>query len=499
MELQFPKSSFDCLRTAVWEVKSEEQTQEIKLPDAMPDVGKVLGAWGQTMIRGKDWRGNGMGVSGGVMVWILYAPEDGSVPRSVEAWIPFQMRWDFPQTQRDGTIIASCLLRSVDARLISARKLMARAVVDVAGEALEPVQMELYESEELPEDICLLRRSYPVRIPRESGEKTFLLEEELAIPASCGDVQRVIYYSLQPELIDKKVMGDKVVFRGTALIHMLCRCGEGELKACDFDIPFSQYAELTREYDSHATTNVVPEITNLELDIQEPGTFRLKAGLVGQYVIYDRPVVEIIEDAYSPNRSVTIHKEAWNAPVILEQKQEMIKAEQSVEIQGQRMVDISFQLGHPGMYRGGACVEMEIPGTFQMLYYDDSGNLQSESARWEKKTEISADLNSELTAMCRRSGRCYGAFGGGNASLHGDLLLDCVTTSGAGFSVVTGLDLEEPKPQANDRPSLILRRVGVDSLWDIAKESGSTVDAIRQANGIAEEPEMDRILLIPIS
>ena len=48
------------------------------------------------------------------------------------------------------------------------------------------------------------------------------------------------------------------------------------------------------------------------------------------------------------------------------------------------------------------------------------------------------------------------------------------------------------------RPSLILRRKEKASLWDIAKSCGSTVDAIRKANGIQEEPEENQLLLIPV-
>ena len=54
---------------------------------------------------------------------------------------------------------------------------------------------------------------------------------------------------------------------------------------------------------------------------------------------------------------------------------------------------------------------------------------------------------------------------------------------------------EQPDP---GRPSLILRRCGEGGLWPVAKESGSTVEAIRKANGLEGEPESGRMLLIPI-
>ena len=65
--------------------------------------------------------------------------------------------------------------------------------------------------------------------------------------------------------------------------------------------------------------------------------------------------------------------------------------------------------------------------------------------------------------------------------------------------MVTALEPGQPKQPDPGRPSLILRRAGEESLWDLAKMSGSTVDAIRRANGLEAEPRPDQILLIPVS
>ena len=63
---------------------------------------------------------------------------------------------------------------------------------------------------------------------------------------------------------------------------------------------------------------------------------------------------------------------------------------------------------------------------------------------------------------------------------------------------VTGLVLGDMEEQEGQRPSLILRRPEGQRLWDIARSSGSTMDAIRQANGLEGEPETDQMLLIPV-
>ena len=75
MELEFEKEKVPYLGTPVREVQNVEATQELKLPDGLPDVGRILASWGQEILRGKEWRMDSILLTGGVMVWVLYVPE----------------------------------------------------------------------------------------------------------------------------------------------------------------------------------------------------------------------------------------------------------------------------------------------------------------------------------------------------------------------------------------------------------------------------------------
>ena len=499
MEIQFRNEGISCLKQVTWEVKNEEQVQEIKLPDTMPDVGKVLGAWGQVVLRGKEWRGSGMSVSGGVMAWVLYLPEGETEPRAVDTWIPFQIRWDFPQTQRDGAILAQTLLKSIDARSVSARKLMVRSVVSVAGCAMEPTVAEVSAPDSIPEDVYLLKRTYYMQIPRESGEKAFNVDEELPLPSDCQGARRLLHYSMHPEITDRKTMADKVVFRGTAHIHALCKCEDGAVKPCHFAMPFSQYSDLEREYDGDSVAQIFPAVTNLDMELQENGMLRIKAGLVGQYVIYEKRPVEVVEDAYSPRRPVKLHTSRLQIPSVLEQKQERIQAQQLLEGVSGEPVDVAFTAQHPNLDRRGDAVDLGLQGAFQTLYYDGDGNLNAGSTRWteDRTMEVPRDVN--LTATCRFVGLPQGDGGMDGIHLAMDMSLDTTAAEESGVEMVTGMELGEITPAAPDRPSLILRRVGEESLWDMAKHYGSTEQAIREANGLTEEPTPGQILIIPVA
>ena len=57
MDLQFDKNSLSCLRCLAEETIRREETGEVRLPENLPDAASVIAAWGQILLRGKEWRG----------------------------------------------------------------------------------------------------------------------------------------------------------------------------------------------------------------------------------------------------------------------------------------------------------------------------------------------------------------------------------------------------------------------------------------------------------
>ena len=493
MELQFEKKPCAFLGRKIWEVQNLEQTQEVRLPEGMPDIGSVLCCWGQCIMRGKEWRGDGMSVSGGVMAWVMYAPADGTEPKCLEVWLPVQGKWSFPDSRREGSIRACWLLRGVDGRTLSARKLMVRANVGILGEALEPMETEISVPGEVPDDVQLLRRTYPMQLPKEAGEKTFLMDEMLTMPQNVTP-ERIISCRLTPHITERKVLGGKVVFRGEGRFHMVCRGVDGQLFSCDFEVPFSQFSDLDRDYDKEATTSVMMAVSSLEPELQE-GALRLKCGLVAQYVIFDREMIELVEDAYSPGREVDVQKSELQLPAVLDHRWETVRSDTAMETQNARIVDAAVYPEHPMLRRAGDLTEGEMNGTVQMLYYDDSGALKSDAVRWSEIWEQPADEGAAVLA--RMTEVSEPIISSGSVGINMDV--ETLTMAQQGVPMVTALGLGEMVRPDSGRPSLVLRRAGDDSLWELAKNTGSTVDAIRKANGLTDEPLDDRLLLIPVS
>lgn len=498
MELQFPKKKCRCLKTVVREVQNQEQTQELRLSDGMPDIGRVVGAWGQVIVRGKEWRGESICLSGGCMVWVLYVPEDGSEPRMLDSWIPFQMKWSLPESMPEGEIRMDCRLRFADARSVSPRKILARVGLAALAEAFSPMEAEIPTPEELPEDVQLLRRTYPVRIPKEAGEKLVTLEDALNMPGSAPGMKQLLSYSMNPKVTDQKIMTGRLVFRGNGNLHMLYLGEDGQVYSWDFEIPFSQLADLEGEFGGDAQPDLKFCVTELELDRDEDGKLKMKCSLAAQYRISNREDLELIEDAYSNRRPVTLQRGNLEIPVILDNGSVNIYGEQTVQGAANVVADAQYFPDYPRLMHNEQGVGAELNGQYQMLFYDDNGQLQSSTARWEDRVEIPADPEAKIYADLNGMGEVTSTPGSDGVKLQSEMLLEQQTVAGNGMTMVTGLEMEEMREPDPGRPSLILRRQGENGLWELAKMSGSTMDAIRQANGLTDEPAVGKLLLIPV-
>ena len=496
MQLQFQKQEVPCLHNLLTRVHTLEQTQEVTVPEGR-DGEEILGVWGQVLLRSKERQGDALRITGGILAWVLLSGGEGESPLSMDAWIPFRLDWDLPDGGAAGTDRILLVISGVDARWTGAGKLLLRAGLSVLADCWQPEAVPVPVPTEVPEDVALRRQRWPVCLPREAGEKTFSLEEALTLPSTAAGVARILYCRMEPEITDRKVLGNKLVFRGNAGLHMAYLCPEGLVHSWDFQLPFSQYDELSGSYSSDARADVLMALTRLELERSEDGSLRLQAGLTGQYLVEDRQMLETVTDAYSPRREVTLERQSLTLPVVLDTFRETVSGGQRLPDETSAAADTVVLTDMPRFTRQGDKTVLELPQRAQMLYYDGEGKLRSTSHRWTQSMELRAGEGTALTAQPgpARTRLVPEAEG---MMLEAETPVSVTVTDGSGIPAVTLLELGELREPDPDRPSLILRRSGTDSLWDLARCSGSTVEAIRQANGLEGEPEPGRMLLIPV-
>lgn len=491
MELQLKTTEISYLDPVILECRDLEQTQELRLPDGMPDVERVIGCWGQFILRSKEWRSDTVSITGGLMLWVMYGPEEGAEPQTMDTWVPFQGRWDLPDQTPEGKLTVQPTVRFLDARSVSPRKLLVRAGIGLNLMALAPKKAAFALPEHLPEDVQLLRRKLPLRLYAEAGEKSFALEDTLP---DIGE-RKPLYYTAQAALTDQKVVGDKIAFRGAVSLHTLLQGQDGQVEGQDFTFPFSQLAELDSAYGSEAEADLRICVTNLELERDSGGALHMKAAFAAQYVVDDITAVETVEDGYSTSRPLKMTRETLELQPILERRWETLSGEAALPEQVHNGVDSTLLTDFPVWDRQPEGDQLEAQGTMQLLSYGERG-LEGNTVRWDARRDLTAGEGTRLVVTGLQPGEPQLSPAAG--TMTAQLRVQLTAFSKDGIPVITAMELGEPTPKDPNRPSLILCRAGEQGLWELAKQSGSTMEAIAKANGLEGEPEKGQLLLIPV-
>lgn len=495
MELPFEKRQEQFWQQKAYAPVTREESQEYKLPESMPDVGRVIAAWGQTVLRGKEWRSDHIGLNGGVMIWVLYAPEDGTGPRRLESWVPFHIRMDHSHDGEDGAIRAECVFCGVDARSISSRKLMLRCQIGVMVQTLVPKTAELYNPGALPEDIQVLDRTYPMVLTRETGEKTFLADEQLTLPQGTPALSRILYSRLTPRITEQKLLGSRAVFRGVGELHLLVQDEGEKLCSLDLEVPLAQYLDLEGEYEEGAEISNLLCLTSLETEAAEGG-IRVRCGMVSQYIVNAPTVVTCLEDAYSTQRELELVRQEVVLPAWLDEQ--VSEIELGERLTGDEVpVDAIFFPDLPLVTKQPDGVQIRCCGTYQALCEASDGSLREKQLRVSR---VEQQLTECDTIPCTwlRGGTLLRREGSGWA-MEQRMGLKLISVCTKPITMVSAIRTGEPQEPDPERPSVIIRsRKPEETLWDIAKYCGSTVSAIQRLNKLESEPEENRLLLIPV-
>ena len=71
MDLKFDKERFSYLKCIMQDVRYQEETGEVIVPDSYPDIQSIICANAEAVIRGKDCREGSITLSGGIKGMII--------------------------------------------------------------------------------------------------------------------------------------------------------------------------------------------------------------------------------------------------------------------------------------------------------------------------------------------------------------------------------------------------------------------------------------------
>ena len=505
MEFELDRTQMNGFETLLDVSLRQEETLEMIVPDACPDILRVVETDGTALLTGRQALDGRVELSGTMKLQILYLPEGENWIRHLEMAIPFTC---FAEAEGIGpacAVVATARLCHADTRAINPRKVLARAEAAVDVTVFAPRswtvcgQVEDGEGERV-EQLSETREVYLTACVQ---EKPCPVSEE--VPLSAGKPAAAELLKSRVELIrgDFKIIGNKLIFKGSANVFLLYRGEDNGVYSTGAELPFSQIMEMYGAGEE-ADCEVTLALTGAELALSPAGEGRavsVELEVVTQAVVRELRSVQVLIDAYSTSQPLVCDRDRCQVDGRTDRgvRTQNVREVWETPVELREITECHVAVGQVIQSREGEKLILSAQAEVQVLAVSEEGGPVS----FQHAMVVPCPL--ELPEGCRCFARCEGvgdvyatpASGGIEVRFTLDFRYDALVRRE--IVSLCALRTGEPTEEEGDRPSLVLRMFeGGERLWDVAKAYGTTIADIISANELEDESAAaGKLLLIP--
>lgn len=477
MDIQFHGGKVRYFEQVLNTTVLREETGEIIVPDALPDISEIVGTVGQAFIRGKDVGKKGAAVSGVSEVTVLYRDEEGNL-YGLPAELPFEAEAPFGGMEEDARVTAALHLANAEARLLNSRKLLLRCEVSVTVTLLAP--REIGWAERLETSGCRVESRYAMEtlLPVcQIEEKTFTAEETLPLPAGKPTPETLLYALASLNTEESSAVGQKLVVRGTAGVTVVYLSRGGEVAQADFRLPWSAFLDLP---EGEVSWSVITTLTGCSVSADEGG-FSIAVGGVAQAVIRSRMECRFIDDAYGTDCEFTpVFQEVT---METEERPESISDNLSIRLEDARQPRSVLAVSAEGGRMRREQEHYVLPVSVKALCLTVDGT----PAMLTGKGEVSCPDFGLFPDFAL--GDVYASVSPAGVEIRVPLTFNAVRRSSLVLHLLTGGEAAARAEREGKPTVTLLRAAPGDTVWSLGKRKGVSGAAIRSYNHLAEDEE----------
>lgn len=495
-------NGFDCLLDTTLR---KEETLEMIVPDACPDILRVCETDGQVLVKGKEAREGGVEVTGCFKLCVLYAPDGESGIRHLDVTIPFTCGLENGGIHSGCRVVLSARLCKADTRALNPRKVLVRA------EAAIEIAVFCPRSESVPTQVADAEaRSVEQLVEQKEvywtacvEEKPFPFRDEIALSAGKPAAAELLKWRMGMGRGESKIIGNKLIFKGSLHVTLLYRGEDDRAYLVSAELPVSQIMEVSgiaEDADQDMTLLLTGGECRLNGD-DDGRSVTVEAQLLAQAVVREPRDLTVLTDAYSTVFPTAVE---WTGCSMDRRMDRGVRTQNVREVWEtpspvREINDCRVTVGEISQSREGEKLVLTAQVNVWVLYTDEEGNLLS--AQWPTSVPCALDLpeGSRCFANCEEAGEVYATPAAGGMEVRFSLDFRYCAVERKQLTMASDLREGEAPESAGERPSLVLRMLEPgERLWDMAKAGGATIADIMSANELdSESSAAGKLLLIP--
>ncbi len=460
------------------------------VPDSKPDILNTICTSGVVSIYKKEAQEGKVRLDGSVNTYIMYMPDGGEdTVRGLNTCIDFSENINVSNCIDGMNVISDIKIKSIEAKVINGRKVGIKATLEVNLKIYSNEDVEIINEIQNENNIQILKEDLTVNSLVGQGTTKIYAKESIQLDVA-DNLAEIL--KAQVCLIDRdvKISYNKVLAKSEAEIRIMYLTEDNRICTVNYKIPVVGFIDIPNVTDGNLC-DVNYEIKNIIIkpNSQEEHSIYVEIEIEVSCYVYEEKQLNLIQDMYSTIQNLNFEKKQimtmTNKQCVTNIKQIREKINFN-DIDGLNLVDVDIMTNITNENKINSKIlyesEMELRFIFensrkQVIIKEVKLPFEYTVENLQNGESLNTDCNMEVKS------KDFIVQDGGNISCNIDIQADTNMYRMANINMIDSIE-ENGEREEQDYSIVIYIVKKGDTLWNIAKEFGSTVDSIARVNGI---------------
>ena len=469
----------------VYESFSEEKIDfDIVIPDYCAEAVRILKCDVQPVISSKTIDGDRLIIEGVCTVNVIYADQQTGAVRSIIESTSFTQTCMLKEQLSAYRIKIKMRTSNVSCRLQNSRRISVKAVIGIAAKVTGNAQTSIIEGIE-DCDVETLFDTVQACTYINSGEADVRISSEIELAMPVVDIIKCDGCISVSEI---KVINDKVIIKGEAVIDCLYTTGEmiNDLESAQTVIPFNEIVDVDGAVeDGHGEAEC--EIISIRCDISDQSNMiNIEIDARAQVSAYNDTQIKLLKDVYSrtfdlQTQTAQINIESLSDSIMFS---ESVKNNVEIDLQDARICDVMLKPVVKNIsYCDGSLI---IEGDINVSIYaanNDEYRFTDKSVPFSiERAFTKNDSTMRCEAVVCAENISYTMPDETTLEFKADMLFNVLVFSSNKYTVIDNIEKSEDSSACFGSKFILYYADKGEDLWDIAKKYHTSVDIIKRDN-----------------
>lgn len=463
------------------------------VPDSKPDILNTICTSGVISIYKKETLDGKIRIEGGINTYIMYLSEDSEDKiRGINTSLDFSEAIQVPNCQEGMSCRVNTKLKLIESKVINGRKVGMKATLEVDVRIYSNEEIEIINSLQNADGIQMLNEDLKVNSLVGMGETKIYAKDTIAID-NVDNLAEILKSNICICDKDVKISYNKILTKAEAEVKLMYLTEDNRINKITTKIPVVGFIDIPNVTEENIC-DVDYEIRNIVIkpnSMEEHSIYvEIEVGVVA--VVYEEKQINLIQDLYSPCEELEFNKKKVTTITSKQNRREIKQIREQVTLENMKNksildVDVVPVIQKENKLNSRIVYEGEVVLEFVLSNANLEIDKQTAKIPFEcsiENVEDGENLNTDMDIEIMNQD--FIVQDGGVVSSNIDMSMNMNSYRDTNLNIMDEIQTNGEREAEDYSIVMYIVKKG-DTLWNIAKKFGSTVEDIVRTNGIEDE------------